>query len=451
MELNKDFVNRIEELFGKELYSRFSQALESEPVVSIRYNEPKMAVDEELKSVPWASKGRYLPVRPAFTADPLFHAGCYYVQEASSMFLGQVVEQFVKEPVRALDLCAAPGGKSTHLHSLLPTGSMLVSNEPMPLRAQVLAENITKWGNPSSVVTKNMPADFSRFRNFFDLVVVDAPCSGEGMFRKEPKAVEQWSVSNVEMCAERQREILADIWSSLRPGGLLVYSTCTFNSEENEQNVRWIAEELGAEPLAVEIPAEWNITGSLSGDDTPVYRFIPGMTEGEGFFLAVLRKGGDEPLEQPRQQRWQPVPEKLKREIEKWVENSASFNFVLNGDVVTAMPKEHTSAMLALQQKLCLLYCGLPLATVKNGKLLPMHSLAMSTALCRDAFPAVELELEQALAYLHREALPLSSQPLGHLLMTYKSVPLGFVKNIGNRANNLYPAEWRIRKNPLDL
>ncbi len=451
MELNVDFMNRTEALFGKEVFSKFMQALDSEPVVSIRYNIPKMAADKDLRTVPWASLGRYLPSRPAFTADPLFHAGCYYVQEASSMFLEQVVRQYVKEPVRALDLCAAPGGKSTHLHSLLPGGSMLVSNEPMPLRAQVLAENIAKWGYASSVVTRNMPSDFACFRDFFDLVVVDAPCSGEGMFRKEPKAVEQWSVANVEMCAERQREILSSIWCSLRPGGILVYSTCTFNREENEDNVRWIAKELGAEPLAVEIPDSWNITGSLSGDDLPVYRFIPGMTEGEGFFLAVLRKNGDAPLAHPRLPRLQPVAEKIRKEVEEWVENPDSCNFVQNGETVTAMPKEHTAAMVALQQKLCVLHCGLPLAAVKNNKLLPMHSLAMSTSLCKDAFRVVELDLEQALAYLHREALSLSSQPLGYLLLAYNGVPLGFVKNIGNRANNLYPAEWRIRKNPLDL
>lgn len=451
MKLNADFVNRTEILFGKEVYARFVQALEVEPVVSVRYNEQKLFADDVCRVVPWAAQGRYLASRPVFTADPLFHAGCYYVQEASSMFVEQVVKQYVDKPVRALDLCAAPGGKSTHLLSLLPQGSMLVSNEPMPLRAQILAENITKWGNPVSMVTKNMPSDFAGFKDFFDFVLVDAPCSGEGMFRKEPKAVEQWSVSNVEMCAKRQKEILADIWTSLRPGGLLVYSTCTYNSEENEQNVRWITEELGAEALELDIPADWGVTGSLVDDKLPVYRFIPGVAEGEGFFLAVLRKDGDGVLAQPRHQRWQQVSAKIKAEVEAYVQDSESFDFVMNGDMVTAFPKEHTAAMIALQQKLCVLHCGLPVATVKNNKLLPMHSLAMSVSLRKEAFNVVELELEQALMYLHRETLSLSSQPIGYLLLTYKNVPIGFVKNIENRANNLYPAEWRIRKNLLDL
>ena len=451
MDLNTDFVNRTEALFGKELYARFAQALDVEPVVSIRYNEQKLAPVDELKMVPWASLGRYMSSRPVFTADPLFHAGCYYVQEASSMFVEQVVKQYVHAPVRALDLCAAPGGKSTHLLSLLPNGSILVSNEPMPLRAQILAENVAKWGNPSSVVTKNMPADFGRFNDFFDFVLVDAPCSGEGMFRKEPKAVEQWSVSNVEMCARRQKEILSDVWPSLRPGGLLVYSTCTYNSEENEQNVRWIADELGAEILELNVSSDWGVTGSLTKDKQPVYRFIPGATEGEGFFLAVLRKNGDGTLAQPRQQRLQQASAKIKGEVEKYLKSPELFEFVQNGDVVTAMPKEHATAMVALQQKMHVLHCGVPVATIKNNKLLPIHSLAMSTSLRKEAFNVVDLELEQALMYLHRETLSLPSQPIGYLLLTYKNVPIGFVKNIGNRANNLYPAEWRIRKNLLDL
>ena len=451
MKLDAEFVDRTESLFGKERFARFSQALDGEPVVSIRYNTAKLGADEMNEPVRWATNGRYLSNRPVFTADPLFHAGCYYVQEASSMFIEQVVKQYVHAPVRALDLCAAPGGKTTHLLSLLPQGSLLVSNEPVPQRAQVLAENVIKWGNPSAVVTRNEPADFCSFGNFFDLIVVDAPCSGEGMFRKDHGAVEQWSVSNVVQCVKRQRRILSDIWSSLRPGGLLVYSTCTFNSEENEECVQWIAEELGATPLAVEVDASWGITGSLTGNDLPVYRFIPGFTAGEGFFLAVLRKDGEAPLAQPRLLRQQPAPAKLKAMVEGWISNAADFDIMQQGERLVATPREHTAAMLALQQKLKVLHLGLPLADVKNNKLLPLHQLAMNGALNRDAFCMVELEREQALAYLHREALAFAQHPIGYLLLTYKGAPIGFAKNVGNRANNLYPAEWRIRKNPVEL
>ena len=360
MDLNAEFVERTGALFGKETYGRFIQALEEEPVVSIRHNELKRHSDISGDDVPWALSGCYLAERPAFTADPLFHAGCYYVQEASSMFLEQVVRQYVTSPVRALDLCAAPGGKSTHLHSLLPAGSMLVSNEPMPLRAQVLAENVIKWGRASSVVTKNEPADFAPFRNFFDFVLVDAPCSGEGMFRKDSFAVEQWSLANVNQCVKKQREIVSDIWDSLRPGGLMVYSTCTFNREENEDCVEWIAEALGAELLEVGTAAQWGITGSLTTEGLPVYRFIPGHTKGEGLFMAVLRKDGDSGLQQPRQPRLKVVDNKLKREVAKWLKEPEAFDMVMLEDTVVAMPRQHTAAMMALCQKLRVLHCGRP-------------------------------------------------------------------------------------------
>lgn len=451
MELNAEFITRTETLFGKERFSIFKEALGQEPVTSVRFNVGKAKPDNALDSVPWASEGRYLVERPVFTADPCFHAGHYYVQEASSMFLEQVIRQYVDSPVRALDLCAAPGGKTTHLLSLLPQGSMLLSNEPVAQRAQVLAENVIKWGCSSSVVTRNMPADFVSLRNFFDLVVVDAPCSGEGMFRKEPYAVEQWTPSLVVQCAKRQREILADIWGSLRPGGLLVYSTCTFNREENEDCVKWAVEELGAEALEVCVDPSWNITGSLTEDDLPVYRFIPGFTKGEGFFMAVMRKNGDAPLAAPRNVRWQQVPSKVKVVVETWVKAAEEHDFVMQGDSVVMMPQKHTLAMLTMQHVLNVLHCGAPVAELKNNKLQPLHTLAMSQCLNRDAFNSVELEREQALKYLHREALSIPGAPVGHLMLTYMGAVLGFVKNIGNRANNMYPSEWRIRKNPLEL
>ena len=451
MKINADFIERTTALFGKERFDGFMQGLESAPVVSIRYNEAKTDMRPAENPVPWASLGCYLSTRPVFTADPHFHAGCYYVQEASSMFLEQVVRQYVTSPVRALDLCAAPGGKTTNLLSALPQGSMLVSNEPVPLRAQILAENVVKWGRTTSVVTRNEPADFSSFRNFFDIIVVDAPCSGEGMFRKDSFAVEQWSVSNVMQCAKRQRDILSQIWSSLRPGGLLVYSTCTFNREENEDCVEWVANELGATPLPLEIDPAWGITGSLTNAELPVYRFIPGFTAGEGFFLAVLRKDGESDVMQPRVPRVQKLAAKTVSSVEGWLQNPSDFDFVHQGEQIVALPKQHSAAMLALQQKLRVLHLGIVVALVKNNKILPHHSLSMSVELDRTAFPTVDVTREQALSYLHRETLSLPSAPVGFLLLQYEGTPLGFVKNIGNRANNLYPAEWRIRKDPMEL
>ena len=451
MELKNDFVARTKELFGEERFARFAKALDDAPVVSVRYNVAKMEKETEHADVPWTQYGVYMQHRPLFTADPLFHAGCYYVQEASSMFVEQVVKQYVDAPVRALDLCAAPGGKTTHLLTLLPEGSMLVSNEPVPLRAQVLAENVIKWGYPSSVVTRNEPADFAPFRNFFDLIVVDAPCSGEGMFRKDDFAVEQWSVGNVMQCAERQKEILSDIWQSLRPGGLLVYSTCTFNREENEDCVSWIVDELGAESLPLEVDESWGITRSLTDARHHVCRFIPGYTAGEGLFLALLRKNGDGAAASPKSPRRQQPAAKIPECVEKWLKEPSQFDFVLQGTSISALPKVHASAMLSLLQKLRVLHCGIPLAELKNSKLVPQHALAMSNELVHTAFPVAELEREQALSYLHRDTLSLQNAPMGFLLLAYKGMPLGFAKNVGNRANNLYPSEWRIRKNPMEL
>lgn len=451
MELNDSFITRTTALFGKERCERFLSALDVDSVVSIRYNAAKAPDMVCCDAVPWASNATYLDSRPQFTADPHFHAGCYYVQEASSMFLEQAVRQYVDAPVRALDLCAAPGGKSTHLLSLLPAGSLLVANEPMPLRAQVLAENVIKWGNPAAVVTRNEPADFASFGSFFDVMLVDAPCSGEGMFRKDAFAVEQWSESNVKVCAERQRKILADVWHALRPGGLLIYSTCTFNREENEDCVAWIANELGAEVLPLQVNKEWGITGNIAGTNVPVYRFIPGFTRGEGFFLAVLRKNGDAAVQQPRAARSQAVPSKEKAVIENWIKCPGDYDFVLQDDTFVAVPKLHSAAVAALKQKLKVLHAALPLAVRKNKKFVPEHALAMSSRLNADAFNTVEVERETALKYLHRETMYFADAPAGILLLTYKGVPLGFANNVGNRANNLYPPEWRIRKNPMEL
>lgn len=451
IEVSNDFTQRTETLFGKERYKIFKEALDTAPSVSVRYNVAKYSNFEINNPVQWASNADYLDARPSFTGDPLFHAGCYYVQEASSMFLEQAIKQYIDVPVRALDLCAAPGGKTTHLLSLLPEGSLLVANEPMPLRAQVLAENVIKWGNPSVMVTKNNPSDFASFRNFFDLIVVDAPCSGEGMFRKDSFAVEQWSVANVMQCAERQRNILSDIWATLRPGGLLVYSTCTFNREEDEDCVAWIAQELGAEVLPITTDKNWGITGNLTEGNEPVYRFIPGYTKGEGFFLSLLQKNGNEPLAQPRAQRVQPCATKLRKAVEQWIESPSTYDFIVQDDEITAYPKQHTNAIAALCSKLKVQHAALPIAQVKGDKPIPLHTLAMSTALNRKMFHSVELEREEALRYLHRETLSLINEPTGVLLLTYKGEPLGFAKNIGPRANNMYPSEWRIRKNPLEF
>ena len=468
MDLPVSFEQSMRQLLGEE-YEAFRVALLGEPAVSIRLNRSKYDAAVNYEAVPWATEGYYLPERPAFTFDPLLHAGCYYVQEASSMFVEQAVKQHLGEARVALDLCAAPGGKSTLLRSLLPDDCVLVSNEVMRPRAQVLSENIAKWGHPRCIVTSNYPADFTPLGPLFDLVLVDAPCSGEGMFRKDEVAVSEWSPENVAVCWQRQRDILTDIWPTLRPGGLLIYSTCTFNTHEDEENVRWMMDELGAELLPVDIDAAWGITPSLVPDVAHAYRFLPGRTRGEGFFLAVLRKSlslvssnGDKGIgvsvgtkkKGKKGKGNSPVttlpPWGDKRGAVPWLSDGASYIYKVMDTEVVAVPADMEPLQTFLAERLYLLKSGITLAELKGRDALPAHELAMSTALCTDAFARCELTYRDALHYLRREAIVLPPDvPRGFVLVTYRNVPLGFVKNLGNRANNLYPNEWRIRSGHL--
>ena len=463
MNLPQAFIERTRQLLGDEAYTQFEEALQTETPVSIRPNRMKCSQPVEGEPIPWASSGTYLKNRPTFTFDPLFHAGCYYVQEASSMFVERVLQEYVKEPVVMLDLCAAPGGKSTLCRSALPEGSLLVANEVMRNRSQVLAENLIKWGHPEVVVTNNDPADFTDLTHLFDVILTDVPCSGEGMFRKDQVAVDEWSLENVDICWKRQRRILADIWPALKPGGILIYSTCTFNREEDEDNVAWIAKELDADILSVPVEDSWGITGNLTGKDFPVYRFLPHKTKGEGFFLGVLKKRADVLDETPRRflktsarldkkKKGKDAKQTLvvPKEAKVWLEDSSEYALAMKDTNVVAFPKAYENEYALLQQTLKVIHAGITLGEIKGKDLIPHHSLAMSTALAKEAFPRAEVNYEQAISYLRKEGLILDADvPRGYVLLTYKDVPLGFVKNIGNRANNLYPQEWRIRSGYL--
>lgn len=483
MELPVAFTTYTRAILGNGEADNLFESLQEEQPVSIRLNESKITtLHSPLHQVPWSSTGFYLDGRLTFTFDPLFHAGCYYVQEASSMFLEQVLKQHTgKEPVVMLDLCAAPGGKSTHARSILPEGSLLIANEVIRNRSQVLAENLTKWGHPGIVVTNNDPADFSCLDNFFDVILTDVPCSGEGMFRKDPVAVSEWSPENVEICRQRQRRIVADIWPCLKPGGILIYSTCTYNTKEDEENIRWMLNEFGAEILRVDVSESWNITGNLlAGEDFPVYRFMPHKARGEGFFLAVLRK----PLmsvrhpgakrvsalgkasvspgirsaqprgkERPAQGKKTVSPGLSKEQLSmlrEWLLAPDCYELIQTGGSISAFPKSYLPELSALQSSLRIVQAGVGIAELKGKDWIPGHALAMSRALKPDAFPREEISYGQAIAYLRKEAITLSDvASRGVVLLTYRNVPLGFVKNIGNRANNLYPQEWRIRSGYL--
>ena len=386
-QLSEEFIQETRQVMGEARFNRYMEAFNEEAPTSIRLNPRYHTGARPQHAVPWCEEGFYLEGRPPFTFDPLFHAGCYYVQEAASMFVCHVLRQFVLEPVAMLDLCAAPGGKSTAARSILPEGSLLVSNEPITSRAQILLENITKWGWPDCIVTNNYPRDYRKAKAMFDVILCDVPCSGEGMFRKDPATISEWSPQNVEKCWRLQREIVADAWECLKSGGLLIYSTCTFNTKENEENVRWIMDTYEAEVLEIPTQPEWGITGSLLPDfNAPVYRFIPGITKSEGLFLCALRKKGE-------------------------CEHS---------------PKNYQ------------------LSTI-NSKL-----KVLSPDLPEGDHPRIDISYPDVLKYLRGEALTLPADtPRGIVTVTYKGIPLGPVKNIGNRANNLYPKPWRIKTTHL--
>ncbi|MDH6309744.1 16S rRNA C967 or C1407 C5-methylase (RsmB/RsmF family)/NOL1/NOP2/fmu family ribosome biogenesis protein [Dysgonomonas sp. PFB1-18] len=444
-----DFIARTKPLLKTD-WDKFVAALTANPPTSIRLNKVKSNnYKPDTENILWCDAGYYLNKRPQFTFDPLFHAGCYYVQEASSMFIGQALRQYISDDVKVLDLCAAPGGKSTLIADLISENSLLVSNEVIRSRAHILSENITKWGKPNTIVTNNDPAQIGKLNNFFDIILVDAPCSGEGMFRKDEGAISEWSVDNVKLCKERQQRILADIWPALKPGGLLLYSTCTYNMEENEQNVQWIRDELQAEVLPVAIKDEWDISPSFA-DDIHAYRFFPHKTKGEGFFFALLRKTGTEQedsisFKKSKNNKDQKTKVKLDTQYRDYIRDKDNYTFYQKGEAWHAFPSVLHNDLLMVQSRLNTISEGVCLGEFKGKDFIPSQSLAMSNSLNIKAFNSTVIDWHTAISYLRKEALTLTDQPKGYILLTYNNIPLGFVKNIGNRANNLYPQEWRIR------
>ncbi len=456
MKLPADFTLRTTALLGDE-FNELASALQDPIPVSIRLNSRKQPKTPKGIPIPWSEQGYYLPERLTFTFDPLFHAGSYYVQEASSMFLEQAIRQYVTQPVVCLDLCAAPGGKSTHLYDLLPGGSLLVSNEVIRSRSNILAENMAKWGTSHAIVTNNDPEQIGQLTNLFDVIVTDVPCSGEGMFRKDPASMDEWSTDNVKLCAARQRRIIHSIWNALKPGGLLVYSTCTYNTEENEENIHYFTTALDAEVLPVNTDPAWNITGPLLSDH-PVYRFFPHKTKGEGFFLAVMRKPGEAEDSRPlkvrnnknkrsKKEATLPLPKEC---MNGWLQSPDMFVMENRNNVLTAFPQLYSEVYQLLKDKLHILLAGVRLGEIKGKDIIPAHQLALNTHFNKEAFPVVDISWEEAVSYLKKEAIRLpETTPHGYVLLTYKKVPIGFVKNLGNRSNNLYPPEWRIRSGYL--
>jgi len=441
MKLPELFISQLRDLLPDEWEALADAITSSEPSVAVRVNDARgIGVPEGARGVPWCDQGFYLDGRPAFTFDPDWHAGRYYVQDASSMFIAHVIRHLVVEPVRYLDLCAAPGGKTTAAMQALPQGSLTVANEIVPPRARVLADNVIRWGNPRCVVTSNAPAQLGRLTHFFDVIAADVPCSGEGMMRKDDEAVAQWSPALVEQCAERQREILNDAWSALRPGGLLIYSTCTYNRQENEQMADYILHELGATSLEVPVEPSWNIYPAI-GSEAHCYRFMPHRIDGEGLFMAVFRKDGDGLRQDVR------IKEKNSKKTDEigkgWLSAPDEYLVTQQGDLYIAVPRDIQREVSALRASLNVLHAGVELATVLGRKTVPHHALAMSPVRANGAFPVCEVDYTTALRYLRGESINVDG-PRGYVLAAHGGAVLGLANNLGNRANNLYPKPLRI-------
>lgn len=441
------FIRSAEGILGNEAET-FLSSMQAPAPVSVRWNPYKTAKAPEGVAVPWNRYGRYLPQRPSFTLDPLFHAGAYYVQEASSMFVEHIVRSIPEESCRRiLDLCASPGGKATLYSTLAGAEGVVVANETIRSRAGILSENIRKWGIGNTVVTNNDPSHFAGLREWFDVVAVDAPCSGEGMFRKNPESRAQWNPDNVVMCASRQRRIVSDAWEALRPGGLLIYTTCTFNRTENEDNIAWIRENFDCEDAGITVPPQWNIEETLS-EGVKCFRFWPHRIKGEGFFAAAIRKGGQKgrPVRpKARKPIFADVTGSEARELSRWVVQPDLMRFARIGDNLYGYYEAGFAESRSVAEHLTTIHSGICMGQLFGGKLKPDHSLAMFPDVNSSAASVAELTLQEALSYLRKEEFRAESLACeGMNLITYDGHPIGWAKKVGGRINNLYPKSQMI-------
>lgn len=446
--LPEEFVRSMREMLGDEAERLFS-ALDTPAEVSIRVNPAKPAEVFEGEAIGWSSNGRYLAERPQFTLDPLMHGGAYYVQEASSQFVAHILREDNLEGGRVLDMCAAPGGKTTVYSSLVGREGLVVANDINRGRTLALSDNVQRWGMGNVVVTCNEPEHIGAFEQWFDVVAVDAPCSGEGMFRKMDEAREEWTPASVEQCVARQRDILAEAWRALRPGGKLIYSTCTFNDREDEGIVRWLVEEYGDEIVAaerIEMEDKWGIVRSDIGP-FQCFHFYPHSARGEGFFAAVACKAeGVTKRRTPKGRRkvFTTLQSKDLAEVSRWVDDAKAMSFRCVGDVVYGYNSAVMEDVIQLSESLSVVYSGVAMGQIFKGTLKPEHSLALFVGRNRDVIPEVELSLEDAQNYLRRQDIDAKQFSEGVNVVTYKGVAIGFIKRIGARCNNMYPKDLRI-------
>jgi 16S rRNA C967 or C1407 C5-methylase (RsmB/RsmF family)/NOL1/NOP2/fmu family ribosome biogenesis protein len=448
------FESQMVALIGPEEFALFKEGLERPTQTSIRINRMKPAdISFSKHPIPWAKDGYFLEERPSFTGDPSFHAGAYYVQEASSMFISHILDSQQIPKGVYLDLAAAPGGKSTLLSSYLGEEGLLVANEVIAARAQILKENVIKWGLGNTVVTNNDPEHFGPLEGFFDLVLVDAPCSGEGMFRKDPQARAEWSPDHVNLCSARQKRIVDKAGELVKGGGYLLYSTCTFNEKENEEILRFLTEEFAFEPVRIPLDTSWGIVETEVSTEEGAffgYRFFPHKVSGEGFFITVLRRPEGAYTQEAtttkefKHHSLKRLGEKESAVLEQEVGGDGSGKFYLLQEAYFRINGSYVRTVEKLAQVLSLRYFGVELGKKQGKEWIPSHEWALST-LPKNGFPQQELGVEEALDFLRKKEQSFEELPLGWVLLTYQNLPLGWIKNLGKRVNNYYPKEWRIR------
>lgn len=465
MNLPGSFIRSLQNLegFNEEAFKAVHQS--GAQITSVRSNPQKIShlqsedYNERSGKVPWTNYGYYLEERPSFTLDPLFHAGAYYVQEASSMFLEQALKQTVdlSQPLRVLDLCAAPGGKSTLIQAVISKESLLVSNEVIKTRVNILSENITKWGAANVIVTNNDPSDFSRLPGYFDVIVVDAPCSGSGLFRKDPNAIEEWSENNVTLCSQRQQRILAAIMPALKAGGILIYSTCSYSRQEDEDIADWLAGRFKLEAVKLETQESWGIVETVSGTlGSFGYRFYPDKVKGEGFFIAAFKKPASTEINNEvkshpsantkakvKNNKDAFVTAKEAETLQPYLLNAADLFFIKQNEEVIALPVHFQNDLAVIRSALYIKKAGVKLGAIIRDELIPAHDLAVSTII-NGAVPKIEIDKETALQYLRKTDIQVETGIRGWVLLTHRQLPLGWIKIMANRCNNYYPKEWRI-------
>ena len=460
-QLPQGFIDMIQSYSSSSLDELARVLASTEPETSVRLNPrktdsiiPASLTDLIDTPVQWNPNGYYLKARPRFTLDPAIHQGLYYVQDASSMFIYQAIATALKltshsQPITYLDACAAPGGKTTAAIDALPYGSVIIANEFNHSRTAALVENMIKWGYPEIVVTQGDTAPLGKsLKNFVDIIAADVPCSGEGMMRKDDDAIAQWSQHLIDDTAMLQRNIIANLWPALKPGGFLIYSTCTFNRRENEENLQWILDTYDATPIPIDIAPFHGITPGINTPH-PCYRFLPGKIRGEGLFIALIQKHGT-PTEVSgrRKQRHhkQPHVSALPDNPLRWIKPDLNIGISTFNDKVIAASDNVTQIKTLLEKERCrVIYHGIEVATIKGRDIIPAHALIMSDIFNHDSMPRTDVDTDTALNLLSRNQINLpDGSPKGFILITHGNRPLGIVKNIGARCNNLYPAAWRV-------